>query len=152
VTAEEHVLFAERWGQGIRGERQFWEYPLTGSATLPRRFRPKLPHESHVLGIALSPRNDLVAWSLRRRRSPGPITLRLRHRFPWLASLLPASPERNERGLWVSRLDGGTARLIGSEPEPVLDFWEPSSLRWTPDGKRLSFRRRGLLYTVPAPD
>jgi hypothetical protein len=47
--------------------------------------------------------------------------------------------------LWLVRLDGSGARLIGSEANGT-----PFGLLWTQDGKRLSFVDHGALWTVPA--
>jgi hypothetical protein len=69
----------------------------------------------------------------------------------WLERLFPP---RFTMKLIVRKLDGMDRREIGSivtdeAPSPMNDD-APSSLRWTPDGKKLSYIYKDYLYTVPA--
>lgn len=49
----------------------------------------------------------------------------------------------SEQSLYVSDLDGGGEREVSAGPV------QPASIRWTPDGRRISFGSGAALYTVP---
>ncbi len=89
----------------------------------------------------LSPQGDRLAWLIVREYTP------------------PGQRKQRMIGLWVSRLDGSGMQEIGHMDYQPNDFGHrgyepkkevPQHLRWTPDGKRLSFQYQGALYTVPA--
>ncbi|HZT40651.1 MAG TPA: hypothetical protein VFA07_00610 [Chthonomonadaceae bacterium] len=90
----------------------------------------------------ISPQGDRLAWVL---------TLENAHPEPaWLQRLWALFGQRQRKtfGLWVSHLDGSQLREIGHinyQPDDEV----PQDIRWTPDGKRLSFLYKGALYTVP---
>src|SRR5262249_15860372 len=91
-----------------------------------------LPDGAKANEIALSPRGDLRAW-----------------RFSFERSTSSGTKVSSEE-LWVSQLDGTYMRLIGwVEARPPLYDDLAGSLRWTPDGKNLSFIYQKALYTVP---
>jgi hypothetical protein len=90
-------------------------------------------------GAALSPHSDRIAWLAARETAKGSVVT-----------------------LWVSKLDGSAWKEIGyvDAARPDTGFGEhlenflataPGGLHWLPDGKTLSFRYKGTLYTVPAP-
>lgn len=117
----------------------------------------------HLPGVAsevtVSPRGNRVAWLL----SPVP------------SKTLPTTLREETASLWVSRLDGGEMRQIGSVTKriPPLDVRRlqqtllagvpldaatqkklsllsgPSQVRWLPGGRAISFQNEGALWVVP---
>jgi len=100
-----------------------------------------------------SPQGDRIVWS----------HIEPAHRTPpalaWIHRLVPAfdpPPPLRRASLWVCRLDGTQQHelgYVGLKPDPVegmIDwnavFWDIS---WLPDGKKLSFRHKDGLYTIP---
>ncbi len=96
------------------------------------------PGKTGPIEAIVSPQGDRIAWKF--GATPGPRFLSgtrfMRHLHP------------SEAGLYVSRSDGSDMRLLGAFHTPPDELIH---LRWTPDGRRLSFACRGSLYTVPAP-
>jgi hypothetical protein len=93
----------------------------TGTATIT------LPPGAAVEGIAYSPQGDRIAWMLRR---PGA-----------------------QAALWVCRIDGTAWREIGALPSSKTHGpdEDPTSMRWLPSGKGISFLYRSALWTVSVP-
>ncbi|HZT40652.1 MAG TPA: hypothetical protein VFA07_00615 [Chthonomonadaceae bacterium] len=91
----------------------------------------------------VSPQGDRLAWLVTGEYIPS--------RLPWLQRLFGFFGVHRQMmvGLWVSGVDGGDMQEIGhlffKQNEEI-----PQHLRWTPDGKRLSFLYRSILYTIPA--
>lgn len=110
-------------------------------------FRVHLPPGLHVELVdpfpVLSPQGDRLAWLAAREYAPP--------NSPWLRRIWTFFGQHRQTliGLWVSRLDGNQMQEIGHlayRPKEEV----PQDIRWTPDGKRLSFLYKGGLYTVPA--
>ncbi len=104
-----------------------------------QRSRVPLPHGALVTHVAMSPAGDRLAWLYMTR--PG------------------RDSQAPRWGVWVSDLLGRHFRALGETSvvirevagvETVEEGW-PGTLRWLPDGRRLSFRLGGGLYVVPAP-
>jgi hypothetical protein len=104
---------------------------------LPAHWEPTLA------GVVLAPRGDRLAYLLTRTQTP-PQSPLLRRLWQWFGKGV-----RQERSIWVSDLEGHHMREIGySIVRPGAPI--PDDLRWTPDGKQLSFIAGKSLYTVPA--
>jgi hypothetical protein len=95
----------------------------------------------------LSPDGDRIAWLLIR---PADETmLRIRRMLPFG----PTMNFRVRKEIWVSRLDGSQMRpLAAGDPmernAPSPD--QPQFIRWTPDGKSISYLYKGAIWAVPA--
>jgi len=99
-------------------------------------------------GVALSPQGDRLAWILQVKQDPpGPFR---RFLSRWMPSLQRAPEAVLE--MRTTRLDGSDVHVIGHmalpKPDPKAEY--PGQLQWLPDGKRLSFVYKSVLYTVPA--
>jgi WD40-like Beta Propeller Repeat len=105
-----------------------------------------LPRYANFFGAVPSPGVDRIAWELGSPYDPTSRGVSGR-----------ASPPRKRLPLsfWVSRVDGSGLRPLGHlQPDRRGAVWQYEhlgGLRWTPDGKRLSFVYNGILYSVPAP-
>jgi hypothetical protein len=105
------------------------------------------PEVSYSSQRVLSPDKDHIAWKVVCRRSSPFLTMLGR-----VFSRLRSEP-RETAEIWVSRLDGSGMREIGHlnlhlGPNSVGEK-TPSEIRWTPDGKKLSYIYKDTLYTVP---
>ena len=92
------------------------------------------------MDVAVSPTADRLAWRTVQRSA--------------FASLPPLFRRLSYYGdthtLWVSRIDGGGMRRIGSETEVGYEMQPFGHLRWLPGGKSLSYVYGGELYMIPA--
>jgi len=102
-----------------------------------------IPAEAELKECRLSPQGDRVAYLLYsdQESPPEKILRRLFHAYT------RTKPGRNE--LWIADLKGGS-RCIGvlklpSTPDPV----QPYSIRWLPDGKRISYLYDGGIWILP---
>jgi hypothetical protein len=96
--------------------------------------------------VVLSPKGDRLAWLLYSRRETPPFR-RFMNRF-FSGSRSPISSHVT---ISVSGIDGSNFRTIGGIDEQTTNpnaF--PLLLRWTPDGRRLSFIYKDAVWTVPA--
>lgn len=100
--------------------------------------------------LLLSPRGDRFLWAGDGEYLP-PFQAWLKRWFP----KMNFTPRRTVR-LWTTNLDGSAPRLLGmlsvrgKTPLPPQQNLASLALRWTPDGKRLSFLHDGALWSVPA--
>lgn len=146
-------LLATYWHPQQTDRVDMFSFDLSSSGLPVHTYtiHPILPDNSDIEGIALSPLGDRLAWHLLiYRASP----------LKWLARWLPSAavdPGWQDE-LWVSALDGSDMKRVGFQPAGVvlqtslgnLGFISMGALRWTPDGKRLSYTYHDKLYTVPA--
>lgn len=108
--------------------------------------------------IAPSPDRKRIAWILhfkdRLHRDPNFLeqfwAVHIRHK----ARLLPVGIPTVE--IWMSRIDGREMHQIAYQTEPAEAFGSLDQLKWTPDGKSLSFMHGAApmngkdgLYTIP---
>ncbi|HZT42437.1 MAG TPA: hypothetical protein VFA07_09605 [Chthonomonadaceae bacterium] len=114
--------------------------------SFPHAYALTFPNQVTFINAIASPQGDRIAWET------------LEHRVPaWSALLhriLPAykPQELNIFALKVSRLDGSQTQIVGTMEMPPGDQDSndvPQELRWTPDGKRLSFLYHRAIWTVP---
>ena|SRR5579871_5556216 len=127
-----------------------WDLPdiLADRANAPTRAHTlTIPMPAHTIdtnGLAprLSPQGDRLAWVLILDNAP-PEPAWLQRLRSWFGQ-----GKQRTMGLWVSGLDGSAMREIGHIAYRPGDE-VPQDIRWTPDGKRLSFLYKGALYTVP---
>lgn len=92
--------------------------------------------------VALSPRGDRLAWMAQSRNVPPPLEW-LHTRFPFLRI-----PMTHIATLWITKPDGTQPRLLGSERIRPGQA-PPGPIRWTPEGKRISFVYQDTLWAVP---
>lgn len=87
-----------------------------------------IPDSTGIGEVVLSPQGDRLAWVLQTGEA-----------------------EAAHHTLYVSQADGDEMRPIGWAPYVKLGakYTWPNSLRWTPDGKRISFVYKSAVYTVP---
>jgi len=125
-----------------------------GKETLPLRiYTFNLPHPSSREEAVFSPQGDQIVWHLSEPDAPLPPI------YAWVYRLIPAfnPPQPPPKvSLWISRIDGSAMHEIGYIPlllDPLSNSanWdeELKEVAWLPDGKRLSFRHKDGLYTVP---
>ena len=123
------------------GDVTVMEYDAPHVVGPPRIFFLKTPDGvTGSLEAALSPNGNRVAWLFGYRT--GPLGLSILGRLPkyrYARSTIV--------GLWISDTNGGGMRLLGNLD---TDKGSPDVLRWTPDGKRISFICQDAIWTVPA--
>jgi hypothetical protein len=106
----------------------------------------EVPDDSAVIDVTMSPitapHGPRMAYIVERRSRPSSIGI-LQRLFDWIGR-----KRKNRVELYTSRVDGTSMRKVGSlsydDPKDAL-----TALRWTPDGKRLSFVHHDTLWTVP---
>lgn len=105
-----------------------------------------LPQYANFYGAVPSPGGDRIAWQL---GSPYDHTSR------GVSEYMSPPSKRLPLGYWISRADGSGLRPLGHlRPDPRGAVWQYEhlgGLRWTPDGRHLSFVYNGVLYTVSVP-
>lgn len=101
-----------------------------------------LPFVCQCVALEWSPSGDQIAMLLVRTRPLGPIDfVRRIFRTPVSSRMVAA--------IWVSRADGSAMREVGNTE--VQDVNELRNLRWTPDGKHLSFTYRDKILSALSP-
>ncbi len=115
----------------------FVRFALDGSAP-EKHFSVRLPGHTTTLELILSPHADRVAL-LQLFLEPSP--------YPWMRWLHVYPGSKQIETIWEGQLDEGSLSQVG----PGVDATSTSVLeiRWTPDGKRLSFLYDSALYTMP---
>ncbi|HLK60450.1 MAG TPA: hypothetical protein VKU00_28065 [Chthonomonadaceae bacterium] len=159
ALTENHFLTWER--TSTRTNDQVILRERDANSTVPlRQYTLTAPGGHRVTQILFSPHGDRILWKLSERRQASIISQMIQqvtHKFN-------AGTERVS--LWVSRLDGSEMHEIGGVNNPTLlersgpidletgeYYWGPPiprQLRWSPDGKRISFTYNRAIWTVPA--
>ncbi len=106
---------------------------------MARYFRVSLPFPGTVWDALISPHGDRIGW------------ITMRGTF--------SNRDQAAYDLWSSDLDGARVVHIGSQngetertaqsPTGERYHW-PKELRWSPDGRLLSFTYPGSIWSVPA--
>lgn len=149
VLAQDH-LFVETGSPNITNCFTLTEFSMRPTVTPLRRFSIHPPSGWHMNEYQFSPRGDRIAWLFTYDQTqfhPSPLMTFLHRFLPFVHNDAP-----DDISLWVSALDGSGMHEIGRAPakhSPTGQL-EPDLLEWLPDGKRLSFRYNGSLWTVPA--
>jgi len=116
------------------------DYDALSPATSPRFYIQHVPANMDVQQVVLSPDRNRLAWKFTVK--PLPLGLKATINSGYVRRSSPVAA-----GLWVSDLNCNNLREIGTvdiRDDQITD------LRWTPDGRRLSFIEGAALYTVPA--
>jgi hypothetical protein len=112
----------------------FYEYTL-GPTVETRLHKISIGGFSSILQVALSPQGDRVAWIVGYRRR------------------VPEGRDQGKieeaRGLWVYTLASKKLQRVDTF-HSMGDKW-PWNLKWSPDGKRLSFLCNDAIWMVPVP-
>ena len=111
-----------------------------GPAPAPASFYiPQVPANMDVQEVTLSPDRNRLAWKFTVKPLPLGLKATISSRYVRQSSPVTA-------GLWTTDLNLNNLHEIGT-----VDIRDDhiTNLRWTPDGKRLSFIDGDALYTVP---
>jgi len=147
MTRSDHLLVANVLGAPVLDRIYFNDLDWHASGA-SRSYSVPLPAGARVCALKLSPQGDRLAWAIERWRSPAPWTMQLARYLPILGVR-----QRPFVSLSVTDVNGGHWRDVGTQEvtaEMGLSQEILVQLRWTPDGKRLSFVCCGTLYAVPA--
>jgi len=112
-----------------------------GPSPAPAQFYiPQVPANMDVQQVVLSPDSSRLAWKFVVKPLPFGLKATINSSYVHRSSPVIA-------GLWVSDLNLNNLREIGTVNSRDDHI---TNLRWTPDGKRLSFIDGDALYTIPA--
>jgi hypothetical protein len=107
---------------------------------------PKPPSEKDAyIELRFSASADQVCW-LVAQREPAPMLAK------WLHGIVPSmsADQRKVAGVFVGDLNGRYLSEVGITERVAPDYEVPlDQLAWTPDGHRISFIFKNVLYTVP---
>ena len=90
--------------------------------------------------FAVSPRGDSIAWF---QLDPLKLTV-----FDRIGDYLPAFRSAQKYSLWAAKIDGSEKKLLGRMNK--LNSSSDPNLKWTPDGKGLSFIFKLEIYVTSA--
>jgi hypothetical protein len=129
-----------------------WMYELTvGHNPDVKEYPIALPSGAHALDTVLSANGKRLALVLRRYGRP-PVSPLHQVLGRWWPQILPKP--RSTMALFTLDRDGKHWQTLGYLPQEETDYddrmHECLNLQWNPDGHRLSFVRKGALWTVPA--
>jgi len=125
VTNRKTVLAYEFNFGSKRSRVKMLEVGYSRTSESARRFTITLPKRADVVKMLLSPTGDRIAW------------------------IMDDGVTFSEKGeVWISDTTGHQMHLLG-RLEGDMAF--KRNLHWLPDGKHLSFRHQGDLWTVPVP-
>ena len=115
------------------------DYDALSPATSSHFYIQHVPPNMDVQQVVLSPDRSRLAWKFAVK--PLPLGLKATINSGYVRHSSPVTA-----GLWISDLNLNNLREIGT-----VDIRDDhiTNLRWTPDGKRLSFIDGDALYTVP---
>ena len=132
-------IFCIRPQTGDGGGIGVMDLGADASSAPVQNYIQNVPANMDVQEVSLSPDRKLLAWKFTVK--PLPLGLKATINSGYVRRSAPTLA-----GLWVSDLNFNHLREIGT-----LDIRDDhvSNLRWTPDGKRLSFIDGDALYTVP---
>lgn len=102
------------------------------------RFTFRLPEPARMVECALSPAGDRLAWVLRRQPDS---TGQSPYYSLWTCG--PRGETMVQAGSMGIKHEAAARNTVNGIPVG------PQSLRWLPDGKRVSFRLRDRLYVLP---
>ncbi len=103
------------------------------------------PQDVNPIGAVLSPDGQYIAWRAFGYDSS------YQYAVSSFFRRMRGKAEIDIRGIWLTRSDGTGWRPIGSERFPSVKDDMLTMLRFTPDGKRLSYVFGGEFYTVRLP-
>lgn len=151
------VLVADSWIGDSTNEITFYEYSLTDARAPCSISRIDLPDSPTIVDVALSPDRKHLAWIKLQYPdiNPGHLIDRIMMRF----GVIPASQHGTQIITTVSITDlrGRVERTLTCQREsghaPMFSMRQgpeyPGNLRWSPDGKKLSFLKNGRIWIVP---
>ena len=145
-TLPDGRLLAIHWSAPANGKVLTAEFLPETEVEYPRKRRIPVPAAATAEPLVppvLSPAGDRLAWFVAAPRTPlgWPATRRF-----WSLWKIGSSVQI---ALWTTRPDGGDPQEVGAYTQEDSED-RPSLLQWTPDGRNLSFRHHGALYSVPA--
>jgi hypothetical protein len=141
----DYRLIASDWPGGDGKQITLYEMGISSNTMPKRQVKFHAPPETNLVEMTLSPQGDRMAWLFSYDRS-----------YPFaslLARFLPALKKKTHGvGLWVSRTDGRDLHVIGYQPSEEKQgvLYNVQAIGWMPDGKRIRFTYKNVLYTVPA--
>lgn len=131
---------ALEWARGYGQQVLVYDIDAAAGTRKTRKYAISPPHHGTMEGISLSPQGDRLAWTV----------------FIEDTRIGPAARIGQPQSLveiWTSKVDGTDMRLIGGKTvrhrgphEGSVD--DPDLIRWTPDGKRLSYVLGDSLWIV----
>lgn len=144
LAPDGHAITADLRGSDRTHRLDLTELDLNAPRVVHRRSLP-LPPGGRLLAVELHPDRDCIVYTLHFHRGPrGPAVVRR------LLSLLGDGP-RDERGVWLSRMDGSDLREVGHvTAAPGARIPYPGLFTLLPGGRKLSFFYRGSLYVALA--
>jgi len=110
---------------------QIYDLPLTGNANRIRKHAVTLPKDAYLFKITFSPNGTRIAWELGLHDA-----------------------QESTIGIWISNLDGSRMHRVAwvnvDAHDPPDKILEPSSIRWLPNSKAISFVTNYKLWIAPA--
>jgi len=104
-----------------------------------------LPKYANFANLILSPKADRIAWELGSPYDPTSRGMSDSHG--------ELRPQRVPLGIWISRPDGSGLHELGHLPidrkNAMTQHQEFGQIKWTPDGRSLSFIYQRKLYRIP---
>jgi hypothetical protein len=137
---------------------------IGANSSAPRhQYIVNLPDGQGVIQLVFTAGGDRVLWELLEIRKPGIVRQAIHRVMPWVSA-----KSVHRASLWISRIDGSGMHELGGinypapakgvivisngyrDPESGWQSWGipvPRCLRWTPDGKRVSFEYDRSIYS-----
>lgn len=119
---------------------------LTGNPRFPPAALPPSSPQMKAVEHAWSPAGDRIAWFM--ETDDHSIDWAYYVNVLWRLHRIPHNPiPRHQFALWISASDGNHVQNV--IPAFSCQYYSPVCLRWTPDGKRLSFNYHRALWIAP---